>query len=365
MRLNTRLVEVLSYRIAVAVWVCIAAGCGSKSAKLPTYMSPELLYLNHQPYSRIYVEVDSIEGVDVPAQWLDELKTFLSEHCSKPDGIEIVRDPPLPISEVEGMPIGAASILCLDGPDPDSGSQPAYLHVFFYDKNVGLKTERRGPHVSRFCPCSILFDVSKFWISKGKVEEFALKHELGHVLGLCKDPEHSDGAHCQKSECLMYKGPGLLNTLGLLLGSRVEKQLCADCQRDLEALKSMNVDPRLSFKGPFLIRREEGYVVASLPYFDVIIPPDVESIDWTEFLSLTRDRMRERGWAALNEDRRSSRRGWYFKGHWHGPPRKDALSENVTVDPAALLSKAVDDPCPLVKRYATDTLKKLEQEQQR
>ncbi len=322
-------------------------------------MQPELLYLNDQPYNRLYVEVDTVEGVDVSDRWLDELRALLETYCTKPDGIEIVRDPPIPLSKVEGMPIGVANILCLDGPDLDSGSQPAYLHVFFYNKYVGLKKEPRSPHISSFCPCSVLFNASYFRISKGKAEEFALKHELGHILGLCRNPEHSDGAHCKNQACLMYKSPGLLNTFGLLFGSRIEKKLCIDCQKDLKTLKSLDYDPKLSFKGPFLIRREDGYAVASLPYYDVIVPTYVESIDWTQFLSLTKDGMRER-WAALNEDRRSSRRGWYFKGHWHDPPRKDPSSESVTVDLATLLRKATGDPCPLIKSFADFALKQIE-----
>ena len=232
-----------------------------------------------------------------------------------------------------------------------------------YDRNVGLRTETRTPpHVVSYCPSGILFNVGYFRISKGKAEEFALKHELGHVLGLCRNLKHSDGAHCRKDGCLMYKDPGLLSNLGLLFRSRIEKQLCADCQSDLETWKSGDVDPKLSFKGPFLIRREDGYSVASLPYCDMIIPAHVESIDWTEFLSLFKGRMLERGRVALNEDQKSRRQGWYFKGHWHDPPKKDASSESV-IYAAALLRKAVDDPCPLVKNYAIACLKELKQEQ--
>ena len=364
MQLKARFCNVLLCPIVIVALTWTAAGCGSKSAKLPTYMRPELLYLSDRPYSRLYVEVDTVEGVEAPDQWLDELKAFLGKYCSKPDGIEVVRDPPVPISEVKGMPIGAASILCLDGPDPEGGSQPAYLHVLFYDRNIGLKAETKTPpHVVGYCPSGILFDVSYFRISKGKAEEFALKHELGHVLGLCKNPEHGDGSHCKNQGCLMYKSPGLLPSFVLLLGSRVEKQLCAYCQRDLEIWKSPDVDPKLSFKGPFLIRREDGYSVVSLPYYDVIVSTNVESIDWTEFLSITKDRMRERGRAVSIEDQKSRRRRWYFKGYWMDPPTKDASSESVTDDVIVLLRKAADDPSPLIKNFALGRLKELEQEQ--
>jgi hypothetical protein len=364
MLLKAGIVKVLLYRIAVVALACIVAGCGSKSAKLPTYMRPELLYLNHRPYSRLYVEVDTIEGVEVPDQWLDELKAFLETYCSKPDGIEIIRDAPVPISEVQGMPIGAASILCLDGPNPNSRSQPAYLHVFFYDRNVGLKAEKGPPHVLGFCPCGILFNVSYFRISKGKAEEFAMKHELGHVLGLCKNPEHGDGSHCENQGCLMYKSPGLLPTFGLLLGSRVEKQLCYDCQRDLETLKSEEVDLKLAFKGPFLIRREDDYSVASLPYCDVVIPTSVESVsDWTDLLSFLKDTTREEHKAALNKTQKSRERRWYIRGFWDGSVNKDASLEKMTEEVVALLRKAADDPCPPVKSYAKAVLKQFEKEQ--
>ena len=66
----------------------IISGCGTK-AILPTYMQPELLYLKEEPYKKLYVEVDIVEGTEVPDAWLDTLKEFLSTHCSKPDGIEI------------------------------------------------------------------------------------------------------------------------------------------------------------------------------------------------------------------------------------------------------------------------------------
>jgi hypothetical protein len=363
MRLKTRIVKVMLFWIALVVLTWMVTGCGSKSAPFPTYMKPELLYLKHQPYSHLYVEIDTIEGVEVPDQWLNELKAFLNKYCSKPEGIEIVKDPPVSLSKVKGMPIGAASILCLDGPDTSSNSQPAYLHVFFHDRNIGLRTERGAPHVAAYCPCRLLFDVSYFRVSKGKAEEFALKHELGHVLGLCKNPKHGNGTHCNNQGCLMYKRPGLLHSFGLLFGFRVEKQLCAECQRDIKTWKYGDVDPKLSFKGPFLIRREDGYYVASLPYYDVIIPTYVEIIDWMKFLSLTKEGMRIRGRAALNEDQKSRRKRWYFKGHWHDPPLIDDSSDSVTEDAAILLRKAVDDPNPVVRCYAKAELEKLKQKQ--
>jgi hypothetical protein len=365
MRLKASIVKVLLYRIVVVALAWMIMGCGSKSAPFPTYMQPELLYLKHQPYSRLYVEIDAVEGVEVPDQWLDELKAFLDKYCEKPDGIEIVQDPPIPLSEIKGMSIGAASILCLDGPDTISIPQAAYLHVFFYDKNVGFKTEiKESPHVQGYCPCGILFNVSYFRISKGKAEEFALKHELGHVLGLCKNPKHSDGLHCKNQECLMYKEPGLLPSFGLLFGSRVEKQLCTDCQRDLETWKSGDIDPKLSFKGPFLMRCEDGYSAASLPYCHFIIPNPIENtFEWTELLSFLKDKIREKHRAALKEGHETRERNWLIRGYWGGSFNKEVPFENAPKHKAILLRKAAEDPCPLVKNYANFALRQLKKEQ--
>jgi hypothetical protein len=262
------------------------------------------------------------------------------------------------------LPIGAASILCLDGPDPDSGPQPAYFHIFFFDRNVGLKAEKGPPHVVSFCPCGILFNISYFRISKGKAEEFALKHELGHVLGLCKNPRHGDGTHCRNQGCLMYKTPGFLPELGLLFGSRIKKELCADCQKDLEMLKSEDADPKLAFKGPFLIRQEEGYCVASLPYCDFIIPASAKNtFDWPKFLSFLKDKIRDERKVASKKEQKSKKQLWFVRGFWDGSFDKEISWANVPEHVVTLFNKAADDPCPLVKNYASSVLEQLEQQQ--
>lgn len=135
----------------------IILGCGSKAA-FPQYMRPELLYLKAQPYSNLYVEVDSVEGVEVPDEWLNVLKEFFATHCSKPDGIKIVVDEPIAFDDIKDMPIGPASMLCIDDPDPNSGSQPAYLHVLFYDKDKIFKKTTKTPYVFSAGPSTIFYN---------------------------------------------------------------------------------------------------------------------------------------------------------------------------------------------------------------
>lgn len=359
MPLNARIFKALVYRIAVVLLVCVLSGCGQQSAQLPTYMRPELLYLNHQPYSRLYVEVDTIEGTEVTDQWLDELKAFLSKNCSKPDGIEIVRDEPVSISEIEGLPFGLASILCIDGPRPNDREQPAYLHVFFYDTDLIYKRIKKNPFVSGFCPSAIFFniDYAEKWF------RFIIKHETGHLLGLCKNTTHGDGTHCRNHGCFMCERPDLFSQIVSLVAPPTKGRLCHDCRHDLELWKSDHVEPNLVFKGPFLTRREDGYSVASLPFCDLIIPVSIESVlDWNEALSHIKDKIKE-AQSTLNKDCESKKTMWYVRGLYN--PHNTNTPPGSVIDELAILKRAADDPSPPVKNYAIGKLKEFEQEQQK
>lgn len=359
MRLNVRIIKVLLYQIAVIALAWAVGGCESGSAKLPTYMRPELLYLSDQPYSRLYVEVDTVEGVEVPDQWLDALEEFLSTHCSKPDGIKMVRDKPIPFQDIKDMPIGPASILCLDGPDPNSGSQPAYLHLFFYAKDKVFKKTTKSPHVPFPCPSAIFYNVD-YGYRLDKMIKLTLPHEAGHVLGLCKKTKHSDGAHCTNKECLMRQSPDNLPSLGLLLfGIPFKSDLCDDCLSDLEAYKSESANPNLTFDGPFLIRKEDGYSVASLPYSDVLIPAALEGkFDWQKMLAKLRETIEEEDFGEYWN--KGAYRLWGLCG-------RDATEDNQesVIDYTDVLTKATRDPSPLVKHLALAELKKLKQEQEK
>ena len=353
MPLKAKIFKTLLYRIDFVLLVCVLSGCGSQSGQLQTYMRPELLYLNHQPYSRLYVEVDTIEGIEVPDQWVDALKAFLGKYCSKPDGIEIVRDKPVPISEIEGLPFGLASILCIDGPRPNSEPQPAYLHVFFYDTDLVFKRIMKNTHVPALCPCAIFFNMDY----AGRWYRFTIKHEAGHVLGLCKNTTHGNGTHCRNYGCLMCARPDLLSQLGSLVGSSPDGQLCADCKHDLELWKSEDAGSNLIFKGPFLVRQQEGYSVASLPYCHILIPAPIEDeFDWQKTHLRLKEDLRGRDFSE-----------YWKKGVYRiwglGRPHNKDDSQDSTIDYFDILTRAAADPCPFVRRHAAKELEKLRQEQ--
>ncbi len=350
---GARNVKTQLFRIAASLIVCIVSGCAPKSGKLPTYMQPELLYLSDKLYSRLYVEVDSVEGVEVPERLLDDLRVFLGEHCSKPDGIEIVRDKPIALSEARELPMGPASVLYLDGPDPNSGPQPAYLHLFFYDTKTTFKRVLKNPHVPMLCPSAICYNIDYWRSRQDEVADFMLKHEAGHVLGLCNNTAHGDGAHCSNKRCRMNASPGWWSGLEVLFGVRIERELCADCRDDLERGRSEDVGPELAFDGPFLIRREDGYFVASVPSRHILLPESMEGkFQWREVLADLKEDIRA---ADLSEC--AKRRSCLHFLVWRHRDRDN------TAEHAAMLTKAAEDPSPFISRRAAALLKELKQEQ--
>lgn len=238
-----------------------------------------------QPYSRLYVEVDRIENVDIPKGVLDELEEFLGKYCDKPDGIEIVIDDVIPKSEYMGRSAEIVGNLFIDGPAVGSdNNNTAYLYVFFYDSSkMGEQPYCRTPHVDHAYPSAIFYDIDFARIIKDRFARSMMLHETGHVLGLCKNTEHGDGGHCANDGCIMSKI--VVSISKVILGLPLDKlDLCADCQNDLKMLQTANQAGKMSFNGPFLVRQEDGYWVASLPVSDLVSFTGTDTFDWRQSL---------------------------------------------------------------------------------
>ncbi|MBN1362073.1 MAG: hypothetical protein JW993_15875 [Sedimentisphaerales bacterium] len=343
----------------VLLSVLLPCGCASRSAALRPYMHPERLYLQDQPYRRLYVEIDRMEGADLPDYLIDELKAFLGAHCLKPGGIKVVSDPPLPQETFASVPLSLASILCIEGPPADEGPQPAYLHVFVYDGKRTFKGARRNPRIMTTCPSAVFWNVDYARSFSDAVKIHMLRHELGHVLGLCQNTAHGDGAHCSKYGCLMYPMPDWLSQLGGAVHLHFrEHRLCEECRRDLELARQTPRDEGLSFAGPFLVRKADGYSVASLPFYDAIIGS--VGFDWTEVLSEAKTSIGQTVSKRLNDSENPR------KGHrsavlaLYGRPEEETDPERLRED-IALLSKAIHDFSPEIRRLTPRILQRRQE----
>jgi len=341
----------IAREIVTLLSMAALSGCASRSSIAAAYMHPERFYLQDKPYSRLHVEIDRTKGVDLPPFLVDELKAFLGEHCAKPDGIEVVLDPPIPACEFENMPRSAASILYTDGPPPDDDAQPAYLHIVAHDGKTAFRGARREPHVLFTCPSTIFWNVdyARSWPDQARID--TLRHELGHILGLCRNTDHGDGAHCDKHGCLMFPTPDLLSQIG----GRVhlyyrEQRLCDDCLRDLKQAAEAPCEQVLSFAGLFLIRKEDGYSVASLAFCELIVPhPMPAEFDWQEALGRAKAYLGKAVGPVRREEGDLKRHHEGAFAAFLGAPQTADLTEMLEQDIAAL-SRATNDPSAGVRR---------------
>ncbi len=219
--------------------VLVLAGCGPETppaAALPTWERPEGLFIAPAPGASLVVEVDTIG--DAEPVGLDGLVAFLERRCSKPAGIRVVRDETIPVEVARGLePEAVARRHMSRGPVPDE-RDVSYLYVLFFPG------EGRDAYVPTDYPAAIFVDAA--------APSPSVVHAAGHALGLVRGAR-GDGAHCPDDACLLR--PGGTDDL----------PLCAACDADLRAARERPADPKLSFAGPVLVRREPTHAVLRLP----------------------------------------------------------------------------------------------------
>ena len=356
--LDSEMSAKIACKILFLLSVTVLSGCASEPSPPPAFVHPEPLYAQDQPYARLYVEIDRMQGASFPDYLAEELKAFLGKYCLKPDGIEVALDPPMPAGEFEGVGLSAASILCTDGPVTDRQAQPAYLHVFVYDGSTTFKGAMRPCRAVSTGPWGIFWNVDYARSFSRPMKVDMLRHELGHVLGLCQNTPHGDGAHCRKYGCLMHWMPDWASQVGGMTHVFFrEHALCEDCERDLALARQAPPDDALSFVGPFLIRRMDGYSVASLLADDIIIAaPTPDGFDWRKALHQSKAGIRRIVQDALAKSRdwRPSHRATWggLYDRRAGETRPEVLEQDI-----AILRKAVDDPSPSVRGTASAMLR--------
>src|SRR6266566_6501933 len=132
------------FESAILMLYCLVlAGCStpvarksqanSGFAQTPESQKTHLLYLLPSPHSRLYVEVDAVEGCEPKDIALQKLKEFLSAHCDKPGGIEVVRSDVIPKEAARGISPRALARKYINGLDKTNASSPAFMYVLYYN----------------------------------------------------------------------------------------------------------------------------------------------------------------------------------------------------------------------------------------
>lgn len=286
-----------------------------------SFWNPHLLFIQSEPYARLHVEVDAVEGVIPEDDNLTRLHDFLAAHCDKPAGIQIVRDSLIRRDQARGVSPEALAREFMSGPGDERGLPPAaFMYVLFYDNGLASGTETNAtqtasrdaphsspakpaqPHASLLpYPAAIFVDPTIWGIKRpGKVALPAgtfLQHEAGHLLGIGRNPAHSARLHCLNASCLMFakyeSGELLLQEFaaGIPDFNEVPRlRLCAECEADARAYASQPGPANLRFVGPVLVRLEDGYQVLALPdRLKVIVGPFCETDAWDFARSFQKD----------------------------------------------------------------------------
>ena len=332
--------------ILLAAPACAPLGHGpSPDERMFASKRSEQLYLSAVNATRLFVEVDAVEGFQDVRACVADLRACLETWCDKPDGITVSLGDPLPGTVTRGRSREVLAIEQMDGlPAGEDGTRTAYLYVLLDDSELsGLQPY--NPHVRNEYRCAVFYDAAYV---RARAVSFAeaepggspwddrlrrecLLHELGHCLGLVRNAEHGEETHCTEATCRSAAVLSLAST----------EDWCAAFQADLTHFREDSGHQPLTFHGALLVRAEAGYWVSHLPGFSAVtfLPPFEK--DWPFWREEALDSVGSRG------DVDDSTCVFYFDG-----PAPSELVQAVR--------QAQDDPDPLVSNRAADAVAALE-----
>ncbi len=275
-------------------FLSLLCGCAQPTsierAALETMKTTSRMYLKSEPYESIILEVDAVEGAQPTEDELQGLVQFLEKYTAKP----VVLVKPVQVisaTETKGLAPGAIATLNMEGPPEDTEqASVAYMYVLLIDElpkwNIGGYAHDLYPHA--------IISMSFFGDSGRAFLPEVLKHECGHLLGLCSNTSHGDGNHCKEQKCVMQAKLGarllfgrIRSAIGMdpLTGDSFD--LCNDCQQELRETTNSPQQVRARFRGRFFIRNEKDYFVATLPSH-LHLGLGAEEIPWKIILDLAR-----------------------------------------------------------------------------
>ncbi len=247
------------------------------SAPAPPTNPPSLAlpYLLSSPHSRLYVEVDAVEGCEPTENALLQLQAFLTKYCEKPDGVEIMVSDIIPRQAARKMGPRALARRYLSGPPDDHAPPPAFMYVLYYPGWPGLV-----PPFAETAPYPAIYFNTRF--SMGIALDEIILHEAGHLLGLVNRSEHARAGHCYNSGCGMNNHWGYLRNFSWLPW-RPRSTMCAECGNELAQAVKQSPSPHLRYVGPVLVHSRTDYDVLVLPQRFLLLPGGATESDCQQF----------------------------------------------------------------------------------
>jgi len=309
----------------------LVPGCMHSRGKLlapaPKFGDAHLMYFRPEPYRRLYVEVDAVEGTEFSATELAELETILREWTQKPDGVSVMPSSLIPRSAARGHSSDSLARRYLDGPAATTNeSQSAYLYVLVYDNRVNrnpVQSPRAGslwptkdkvspriaapenPRVVAF-PYPAMIYVDRSWLGgllPKKYWQRTLLHEAGHILGLVGRESQVERRHCATNWCLMHAHTSeniKSDIVHWLKREKPKPYLCEACATELRQYQTSTDTISTRFVGPVLVRAMPSYHVLALPAFCGLFIGDVVEGEIPQFIKRFRELQGQHGpWFAM------------------------------------------------------------------
>jgi hypothetical protein len=228
---------------------------------------PPQIYLSATPFQHLIVEIDYIEGCRPDPDVLQTFTRALRTLCEKPEGIRVLVDDEIPDSEGDTHSAEAVYQIAQRWRSIATPENTAHIYVLYLRK-APTRPLLHGPHG---IPIILIphgqIQESSGWIRRKSVEQVAILHELGHVLGLVSRGRNQIASHCTDPSCVMYSNPfdwrkGLSSPFHSMFG-KVPSLFCSHCKKDLSTVRLLPLWGKYGFdeRGAWRSPAGEEYTV--------------------------------------------------------------------------------------------------------
>ncbi len=245
-------------KIAIAIFVCLCFIHCSKTSSTLSGLASLPSDDNNKPvgssahdllasssHGKLVVEIQYMPGMQLQAQTVANLSSFLGTYLNKPAGIDITQQQ---VPSAGKATMNLSDIALSESQNRTGFNSGSQMVVYVLVTDAAYETANVLGIAYRNTSIGLLGKTIQSnsggigQASRVKLETTVLEHEFGHLLGLVDNGSamqvnHKDaanGAHCNNSNCLMYYQVESTDFLGFLVTGNIPV-LDANCVNDLKA----------------------------------------------------------------------------------------------------------------------------------